>query len=815
MALWVHRAHKMEEILSKHLVFGGNSKCHLKLHVDERYGIGRESEVVFSPEDMALFWQFASSFPVGKDVRVTPGRLLNLNLFGDVLRLLIGFEATQLARSPSSSSTPTHSPPPNRIDHTTLTNNDHSTATRTSLSLPPPTNSAAASAAAAVDQELSLPTWVIFIIIVAIICAALAAFTFVVLPFLRHGHGHGHGHDTDEASDDEDDYVEDVAPPYEEIPLIVIQAPDPSYSPTGRCRVDGDNATSGALKSPPYERVIPIQTRSREHPTPTSVSWPTPVHNDDDDDSSSSEQSLSYFDYDSFPAPPPPVLFLLIPAILPLSCPAKRLAALSCVFRSQVHTTGDQDVPNRDTSNDSADNIFVSRGTDVKVPHLKTLFQRYNQRPGEMRKLQLEEWLIAFSQNEEGWASQLERGARNTHRNPRQGTKSSNLKVSVRRREELITGTDEAGTLLPSRAPTDRSRDNRTAQEVENLIPWVAHLHARHIVQDYPYKTKAERNPTPNPRAPIILKPIARIGFDAFFGCFLFEQPPISLQTHLQQSEVHMKKTTATLNGIQQFLSQFQQQSPFGPTVVDDPPVSAEPPSPNAQRLSTLEELPADPFSRVVPHQPSRSWQLTQCGSGTSSASSTSSTASVSLSGGSLSACSGFSGMASSPKFHNPAFSMMGHTRLPLAVSTNSVLGCSQPMAVPSTRSTPAAVTLRLKLGTQEITYSVDEIPDPPDGPGTPIQTLTTSGKRLPTVNGHPIPLKYWPTLYKNVTGSKNQIWAKTKAHWSDWRFLMDYWEHSQNDETFWGDVTISRQNNGPTGRPEYQRDPQGPKGGA
>ncbi|KAJ7689231.1 hypothetical protein B0H14DRAFT_2652839 [Mycena olivaceomarginata] len=539
---------------------------------------------------------------------------------------------------------------------------EKTTATRTSLSLPPPTNSAAASAAAAVDQELSLPTWVIFIIIVAIICAALAAFTFVVLPFLRHGHGHGHGHDTDEASDDEDDYVEDVAPPYEEIPLIVIQAPDPSYSPTGRCRVDGDNATSGALKSPPYERVIPIQTRSREHPTPTSVSWPTPVHNDDDDDSSSSEQSLSDFDYDSFPAPPPPVFVPLDPSHPPALMPRQEIGSLELRFPVPGSYNPETKTYQTETQ--------VIRGTDVKVPHLKTLFQRYNQRPGEMRKLQLEEWLIAFSQNEEGWASQLERGARNTHQNPRQGTKSSNLKVSARR-----------------------------------------------IVQDYPYKTKAERNPHPTPEPQSSLS-----------------QPPISLQTHLQQSEVHMKKTTATLNGIQQFLSQFQQQSPFGPTVVDDPPVSAEPPSPNAQ---------PEPFLAV-----------------------------------------------DAMRFGNEL----------------GVLDVLDSLGLVVRR-----LVERLFRIFREITYSVDEIPDPPvlkfcignpranvlalatmwtDEPGWPWHTnpdADNQRKRLPTVNGHPIPLKYWPTLYKNVTGSKNQIWAKTKAHWSDWRFLMDYWEHSQNDETFWG----------------------------
>ncbi|KAJ7807730.1 hypothetical protein B0H14DRAFT_3763846 [Mycena olivaceomarginata] len=551
-------------------------------------------------------------------------RLLNLNLFGDVLRLLIGFEATSarsLARSPSSSSTPTHSPPPNRIDHTTLTNNDHSTATRTSLSLPPPTNSAAASAAAAVDQELSLPTWVIFIIIVAIICAALAAFTFVVLPFLRHGH------DTDEASDDEDDYVEDVAPPYEEIPLIAAAV------------LTEINATSGALKSPPYERVIPIQTRSREHPTPTSVSWPTPVHNDDDDDSSSSEQSLSDFDYDSFPAPPPPVFVPLDPSHPPALMPRQEIGSLELRFPVPGSYNPETKTYQTETQ--------VIRGTDVKVPHLKTLFPT-----------------LQPTQNEEGWA-------------------------------------------FSSVVPVTR---------IETLD-----------------------------------------------------------RTHLQQSEVHMKKTTATLNGIQQFLSQFQQQSPFGPTVVDDPPVSAEPPSPNAQRLSTLEELPADPFSRfgnelgvldvldslglVVRRLVERLFRIFRYG---------------------------FLTQVPQPRLLDDGPYTLTPLRSPPTRysdarsrwrAINTLHSSSNPPVLKFCIGNPRANVLALA------TMWTDE-------PGWPWHTnpdADNQRKRLPTVNGHPIPLKYWPTLYKNVTGSKNQIWAKTKAHWSDWRFLMDYWEHSQNDETFWG----------------------------
>ncbi|KAJ7821441.1 hypothetical protein B0H14DRAFT_2599204 [Mycena olivaceomarginata] len=656
-----------------------------------------------------------------------------------------------------------------------------------------------------------------FIIIVAIICAALAAFTFVVLPFLRHGHGHGHGHDTDEASDDEDDYVEDVAPPYEEIPLIVIQAPDPSYSPTGRCRVDGDNATSGALKSPPYERVIPIQTRSREHPTPTSVSWPTPVHNDDDDDSSSSEQSLSDFDYDSFPAPPPPVFVPLDPSHPPALMPRQEIGSLELRFPVPGSYNPETKTYQTETQ--------VIRGTDVKVPHLKTLFQRYNQRPGEMRKLQLEEWLIAFSPKR--------------RRVGFSGTKSSNLKVSVRRREELIAGTDEAGTLLPSRAPTDRSRDNRTAQEVENLIPWVAHLHARRIVQDYPYKTKAERNPHPTPEPQsslsqvshfLVRLPVARIGFDAFFWVLplrtasdLTSDASPAIRSPHEKNYGHVKwdpavpvpvPATVTFRADRCGRPSCVRRAAFAqcPTSLDTGGVASGPflsrGSPSAEpflavdamrfgnELGVLDVL--DSLGLVVRRLVERLFRIFR----------------VRLIFRRVHprlVSSGCSSMASSPKFHNPAFSMMGHTRLPLAVSTNSVLGCSQPMAVPSTRSTPAAVMLRLKLGTQEITYSVDEIPDPPvlkfcignpranvlalatmwtDEPGWPWHTnpdADNQRKRLPTVNGHPIPLKYWPTLYKNVTGSKNQIWAKTKAHWSDWRFLMDYWEHSQNDETFWG----------------------------
>jgi hypothetical protein len=70
-------------------------------------------------------------------------------------------------------------------------------------------------------------------------------------------------------------------------------------------------------------------------------------------------------------------------------------------------------------------------------------------------------------------------GARKGHKGPRSGNvvkvkKATAVKQSTQRRELLFTSFAPDGTKVTHCLPTERSKDNRTAEEKARLLQWVS-----------------------------------------------------------------------------------------------------------------------------------------------------------------------------------------------------------------------------------------------------------------------------------------------------------------------------------------------------
>jgi hypothetical protein len=72
--------------------------------------------------------------------------------------------------------------------------------------------------------------------------------------------------------------------------------------------------------------------------------------------------------------------------------------------------------------------------------------------------------------------SSLATGARRQHRGPRTGAKKSLDKRSYQRRERLFNSdvpNDDDSDTAPHALPTEASRDHRTKEQIDFVLPWV------------------------------------------------------------------------------------------------------------------------------------------------------------------------------------------------------------------------------------------------------------------------------------------------------------------------------------------------------
>ncbi|KAJ7105795.1 hypothetical protein C8R43DRAFT_1140768 [Mycena crocata] len=648
-------------------------------------------------------------------------------------------------------------------------------------------SSASPSALAPDDSPRTVPVWGIFLFIGAGILLALVIFFLVLRPCVRCWRERSRVLDIDAA---------DAAPPYDTIHLdeiIDIRAPH--------------------LRSPPLR----LQGRLKRldhvspHPASSRPSKPAVRHQRGNRRINNTLTCCSNLHQSRFQTPTL-TRRLLTAILLRNDFPDARVETVELKFPI-VGTYNPEAKPTRRRT---------KKCPRVTVEVLKRLCTRFKKPPGSMRKRELEDWLENFSQHPEDWPSQLEAGARNSHRNPRAGTKTAHLKHSAKRRLELINGTTDSGTLLPTRAPTDRSRDERSALEREELVPWATRMSKR-----YPYVPKSQRNVQVAPPENTAKKQI-----------------PISLQEHLQKEALHRVTTEGMLTDIL--------------TMIAQPESISGQYRPSSRPTSTMPELPSDPFGATSATASSNSTSsglssipsVTGRGASPHHQNISSSPRSVSVApcvpfvasrsvslstGSSTSSEVGISGglapsmipaptfpRSSSPPSHSappPSFSAVSRTSS-TSLYQMGVLESVPPAAEANfLRSldifaTPAVSTNGVVLPSpKRLTIPHSEIPDPPklnflgngpaqleqlvvlwsDAPGTEWYSNPSAQlwrQRLPHIQGFPIAIRHWRSLYTKIPKfeplDKSKIWENTKDTWSNHKFVMAYWEHCSDDAQFW-----------------------------
>ncbi|KAJ7736982.1 hypothetical protein DFH07DRAFT_985795 [Mycena maculata] len=338
-----------------------------------------------------------------------------------------------------------------------------------------------------------------------------------------------------------------------------------------------------------------------------------------------------------------------------------------------------------------------------------------------------------FSQDNSRWEILIP-GATNSHKGIRNPNKKSKPKGSELRRENLFNGAP--GVRIANAPVTERSKDLRTAEQKAAIIPW-----AQRIVKQYPYQTHTPETGT-NPS--IYISPLAP------------SIPPAPSVGPALQATIKPTVAYQYSNMIGEFLTRLEQLSA---TTTD--PIALGP----GTSLSRMAQS-----SSVPPSAPSSSTPVISASTSNSTAPSDPTSITVDSSTVELSSVT------------------------PTAdVSMHDTDGDNANMDSPTR-------TLKMAHG-KLITFRECDIPDPPAvSYAKSIEELPRvwddnspdwNGTSPLSINNTPIPLVYWPTVYKYWKGTQ---WKGVKKTWFDWKILVramsgmsmeDFWVHFSAPDKF------------------------------
>ncbi|KAJ6545133.1 hypothetical protein B0H10DRAFT_2033346 [Mycena sp. CBHHK59/15] len=356
--------------------------------------------------------------------------------------------------------------------------------------------------------------------------------------------------------------------------------------------------------------------------------------------------------------------------------------------------------------------------------------------------------LREFSKNKSRWDSLLP-GATNAHKGTRKIDKKTKSKPSALRRENLFSAADNARTAnIPV---TERSKDLRTVEEKAAIIPW-----AKRIVSKHPYQPIGVQSDSNHSiysqTGPAIVNP--------------FPQATSTSQLPLQQvsnadGTTQLSATSQML--VSEFLAFFRQR--IGNTATNPDLASAD----AAGNLLGSLDTPALGTGNSSP---------TLLAPDLSSV-----TAPVA---GTTSVYPSESGNTISAVFDNVNSMAVNTVRPPGdSVSSNGDV---------RTRTLAMAFS-------KYITFQESDIPDPPavsyakNIEGLLLvwddRSASWSGSSPLIINTVPIPLIYWPTVYKYWKGTQ---WEGVKKMWFDWKTLVHCMSQTSKDE-FWARFSITDKN--------------------
>ncbi|KAJ7771275.1 hypothetical protein DFH07DRAFT_768249 [Mycena maculata] len=622
-------------------------------------------------------------------------------------------------------------------------------------------------------------------------------------------------HLNDDGDGDNTPFDNDSAPPYDNAPLydyddvIDIQGPVPSYSPPAtpqRAHVNSEESSPDSdsdlqSESPPHSGIelvdLPRHTRSRAvvvRPTsaalPLHIRWPRTLRHSDD----------------SLTTLPPPAFLPLYPPPMP---------------RADEADTRPFPIPgtyNRETERYETV-VFNLQTTNVR---LKEQMTKLGMKASGLCKADMVKALRDFSANPASWHNALEPGARNAHRNRRPGTQTAKTKASTKRREILLATIGSNGEVLPRR-PTDRSRDDRPRKEIDDTIAW-----ANTFTQAHPYQPKAARNPlgiqnaeTRNP-----------------------QMAPISLQAHMQQSSVKFDQISDTLVLIVSKVVPGLSASAGGSLAPElgrrSSAMGLLDPDPFARLPSTTgcHPIPGDvvelgqlaigdrdlrirrelgPYEVISLVGARRDLELAIGGDLGGSCLEFGLALSVGRELGGWVVLVVFGLGLELGKLGEGSGELGRDLRVPFwvigpLVGARRIVNCHR-LAIGERELLigGVAVFAGAKPDPRALSFTEEDIPDTKvlsflgpgptnvaafaalwsDDPGSTWHThpdADTLKRRLPILQGYPIAIKHWPSLYHYLQGPKFNTWNTIKAKWTDYKFLYDHWEHFPDDDTFWQD---------------------------
>jgi len=122
-----------------------------------------------------------------------------------------------------------------------------------------------------------------------------------------------------------------------------------------------------------------------------------------------------------------------------------------------------------------------------------------------------------------------------------------------------------------------------------------------------------------------------------------------------------------------------------------------------------------------------------------------------------------------------PASATQLHAPAPM-VLTNNVISCiSNQITLPAAAIDPKNMVI-VQLGDSEFSFDQTMVDDPPakhfseDIEGLFEQWNNSS---LLIVNGHRIPIKYWPEFYQAKKGFKSGAWKAIRVEWGNWKVIL------------------------------------------
>ncbi|KAF9229986.1 hypothetical protein BU15DRAFT_84214 [Melanogaster broomeanus] len=108
------------------------------------------------------------------------------------------------------------------------------------------------------------------------------------------------------------------------------------------------------------------------------------------------------------------------------------------------------------------------------------------------------------------------------------------------------------------------------------------------------------------------------------------------------------------------------------------------------------------------------------------------------------------------------------------------------PVTVPSKDAGKLGIA---RLGDESFAFDTSKVPDPPTVHlSKDIDRLCREwhASSLLVVDGHEIPVKYWPEFYKKASGAKPHAWQALRVEWGNWKYIAEEWDRHHDSVSFW-----------------------------